>query len=129
MFCRSPTTATGQVGVDGPQWTEINGGGVYANPDDYLKLEGGKLTGIDVTVDRSSGTAFKVKKSGVDHVKIEAGGKIFCNYNMALDDDPTTVPNKGWVHEQIEAAFQAVAVLSVSTTAIVLSEPGTCRPI
>ena len=95
--------ATGQVGVNGPQWTAINGGGgPDANLDDYLKLEGGTLTGL-TTIDRPSGTCFKVKKSGVDHFKIEAGGKIFCNYNMALDDDPTTVPNKGWVKEQIEA--------------------------
>ena len=39
--------ATGQVGVNGPQWTEINGGdgGPGANPDDYLKLSGGTITG------------------------------------------------------------------------------------
>ena len=36
--------ATGQVGVNGPQWTAINGGGPDANPDDYLKLSGGTMT-------------------------------------------------------------------------------------
>ena len=74
----------------------------YAD-ENYLSLEnGGTITNL-TTVDRSSGTAFKVKKSGVDHVKIEAGGKIFCNYNMELDDDDTTVPNKGWVKSRIAA--------------------------
>ena len=38
--------ATGQVGVNGPQWTAINGGGgPGANPDDYLKLTGGTMKG------------------------------------------------------------------------------------
>ena len=124
--------ATGQVGVGGPQWTEINGGGdeglteIVANLDsrvaygeqkqaliaanvDFVKedalskSQGGTISAMTV-IDRPSGTGLKIKKSGVDHFKVEAGGKIFCNYNMSLDDDPTTVPNKGWVHEQIEAA-------------------------
>lgn len=74
----------------------------YADTN-YLSLaNGGTITNL-TTVDRASGTAFKVKKSGVDHVKIEAGGKIFCNYNMELDDDDTTVPNKGWVKSRIAA--------------------------
>ena len=42
-------------------------------------------------------------KNGVDHFKVEAGGKIFCNYNMALDDDPRLSLIQGWVKEQIEA--------------------------
>lgn len=72
----------------------------YADTN-YLSLpNGGTINNLTV-VDRESGTAFKVKKSGVDHVKIEAGGKIFCNYNMELDDDDTTVPNKGWVKSRL----------------------------
>ena len=71
--------------------------------DNYLSLtNGGTISGLTI-IDRPSGTAFKVKKSNVDHVKIEAGGKIFCNYNMELDDDDTTVPNKGWVKSRIAA--------------------------
>ena len=73
--------------------------------DNYLSLtNGGTISGNLTIIDRPSGTAFKVKKSNVDHVKIEAGGKIFCNYNMELDDDDTTVPNKGWVKSQQSAA-------------------------
>ena len=136
---------TGEVGVNGAQWTEINGG-PEANPDDYLKLSGGTITGPttfdcptmvkwdeassnsypfsvyggdkwafrvgwdgvvksfgEFIIDQPSGTALRIKKDHVDKVKIEHSGKIFCNYNMSLDDDPTTVPNKGWVKEQIEA--------------------------
>ena len=39
----------------------------------------------------------------MERVKVEHGGKIFCNYDMNADTDPTTVPNKGWVKEQIAA--------------------------
>ena len=69
---------------------------------EYLPLSGGTVTG-DVVIDQASGTAFRVKKNGVDKFKVEHSGKVFCNYNMSLDDDPTTVPNKGWVKEQIAA--------------------------
>ena len=69
--------------------------------DNFLSFANGGTINNLTTVDRTSGTAFKVKKSGVDHVKIEAGGKIFCNYNMELDDDDTTVPNKGWVKSRL----------------------------
>ena len=70
---------------------------IGAIQEDYLSKEtGGTIKDLTI-VDRPSGTAFKIKKSGVDHVKIEAGGKIFCNYNMELDEDDSTVPNKGWI--------------------------------
>ena len=65
--------------------------------DNYLSLRnGGTISGLTI-IDRPSGTAFKVKKSNVDHVKIEAGGKIFCNYNMELMTTILLTPNKGWV--------------------------------
>ena len=67
-----------------------------------LPLAGGTLTG-DVAIDQSSGTALRIKKSGVDKVKIEHGGKIFCSYDLNLDSDDRTVVNKGWVKAQIAA--------------------------
>ena len=160
--------------MNGPQWTEINGGdgGPGANPDDYLKLSGGTITGPttfdcptmvkwdeassnsypfsvyggdkwtfrvgwdgvvksfgEFIIDQPSGTALRIKKDHVDKVKIEHSGKIFCNYNMSLDDDPTTVPNKGWVKEQIEAIPEPEgsggSFVDMSTTAIVSSEAAT----
>ena len=67
-----------------------------------LPLSGGTVTG-DFVIDQSSGTALRIKKSGVDKVKIEHGGRIFCAYDMSLDSDSRTVTTKGWVEEQIAA--------------------------
>ena len=54
-------------------------------------------------IDQPSGTAFRIKKDHVDKVKIEHGGRIFCAYDLNLDDDNRTVTTKGWVKEQIAA--------------------------
>ena len=59
----------------------------------------------EFTIDQPSGTAFRIKKDHVDKVKIEHGGRIFCAYDLGLDDDNRTVTTKGWVREQIEAAL------------------------
>ena len=69
---------------------------------EYLLLSGGTITG-DVVIDQPSGTAFRIKKAGVDKVKIEHGGRIFCAYDLNLDSDDRTVTTKGWVKEQIAA--------------------------
>ena len=85
--------ADGQAG-EGEQWTDLTAGG------DFLPLTGGKVTG-NVTIDQASGTALNIKKSGVDKVKIEHGGRIFCSYDLSLDEDLRTVTTKGWVDSEI----------------------------
>ena len=137
---------TGYAGGIGPQWTEINGGGPGANPDDYLKLTGGTITGPTTfdcptmvkwdeasansypfsvyggdkwafrvgdtgvvkifgttEMNQPSGTALRIKKDGVDKVKIEHGGRIYCAYDLSLDTDLRTVTTKGWVDSEIKA--------------------------
>ena len=70
---------------------------------EYLPLSGGTVTG-DVVIDQASGTAFMGSRKTVSiSSRLSTAARIFCNYNMSLDDDPTTVPNKGWVKEQIAA--------------------------
>ena len=61
-----------------------------------------KISGT-TEINQSSGTALKIKKDGVDKVKIEHGGRIFCGYDLGLDSDDRTVTTKGWVKEQIAA--------------------------
>ena len=61
-----------------------------------------KISGT-TEINQSSGTALKIKKDGVDKVKIEHGGRIFCAYDLGLDSDDRTVTTKGWVKEQIAA--------------------------
>ena len=55
-------------------------------------------------INQPSGTALRIKKDGLDKVKIENGGRIFCAYDMSLDDDDRTVTTKGWVKEQLNNA-------------------------
>ena len=55
-------------------------------------------------IDQPSGTAFRIKKDHIDKVKIEHGGRIFCAYDLNLDDDNRTVTTKGWVKEQLSNA-------------------------
>ena len=57
----------------------------------------------EVIIDQPSGTALRIKKDHVERVKIEHGGRIFCAYDLNLDDDNRTVTTKGWVKEQIAA--------------------------
>ena len=55
-------------------------------------------------------------KNHVDHVKIEVGfTKIFCNYNMELDDDDTTDPVRRMGLSRI-AASGGGPILSMTAT-------------
>ena len=81
---------------EGPQWTDLSSG------DAYLPLSGGTLTG-NLKIDQESGTALNIKKGGVDKVKVEHGGRIFCAYDLSLDSDSRTVTTKGWVNSEIRA--------------------------
>ena len=84
------------------QGINIDGSDLVVGDGVYLPLSGGTLTG-EFAIDQPSGTALRIRKSGVDKVKIEHGGKIFCGYDLSLDTDDRTVTTKGWVKEQIAA--------------------------
>ena len=51
------------------------------------------------------------------------GGRIFCAYDLNLDDDNRTVTTKGWVKEQIAAIFglKVVALASSSRMTAIVS--------
>ena len=72
----------------------------YVDAQDETKVDkaGDTMTGT-LTIDQPSGTNFKVKKNGVDKLKILADGKIWTNYNPNLDSDTTTVINRGYLAE------------------------------
>ena len=72
----------------------------YVDAQDETKVDraGDTITGT-LSIDQPSGTNFKVKKNGVDKLKILADGKIWTNYNPNLDSDSTTVINRGYLAE------------------------------
>ena len=72
----------------------------YVDAQDETKVDkaGDTITGT-LSIDQPSGTNFKVKKNGVDKLKILADGKIWTNYNPNLDSDTTTVINRGYLAE------------------------------
>ena len=61
-----------------------------------------KISGT-TEMNQPSGTALRIKKDGLDKVKIEHGGRIFCGYDLSLDEDDRTVVTRGYVKEQIAA--------------------------
>ena len=113
--------ATGQVGVNGPQWTAINGGGPDANPDDYLKLSGGtmkgelamgghKVTGIgDPAADAQAANKryvdTRLKRTGGTEQKMQ-GILYLGGHKIAGVGDPelsTDAANRKYVDNQIAA--------------------------
>ena len=103
-------TVTGPTTFDCPtmvKWDEAS-----SNSYPFSVYGGGKWTfrvGEDgsikafgnITINQESGTALNIKKGGIDKVKIEHGGRIFCAYDLSLDSDSRTVTTKGWVDSEI----------------------------
>ena len=85
---------------EGAQWTDLTAGGGGEVSGDYLPLTGGTLTGA-LQVKRDSGTSLIVRKGDSIKFDVQAGGKIRCFYDLALDDDDTTVVTRGFVKEQL----------------------------
>ena len=103
-------TVTGPTTFDCPTMVEwkgatsnsypfsVAGGGDWAfrvGSDGNIKAFG------NITINQESGTALNIKKGGIDKVKIEHGGRIFCAYHLSLDSDSRTVTTKGWVDSEI----------------------------
>ena len=103
-------TVTGPTTFDCP--TMVKWDGATSNSYPFSVYGGDKWTfrvGEDgsikafgnITINQESGTALNIKKGGIDKVKIEHGGRIFCAYDLSLDSDSRTVTTKGWVNSQI----------------------------
>ena len=107
--------ATGQVGVDGPQWTEINGGGGGVNPDDYLKKSGGTMTGqLEVSrpgEDQAGRYIFSIKAEGLEDgrqvaFRVTADGAVKAGHDTShpfMAKSANDVVTKKYLDNQIAA--------------------------